>query len=51
VPLAAVLDEASSALLCGMSAEQQLLKFGAVALQQGGSSEQLAISTEGCSSM
>ena len=41
VRLAAVLDEASSALL----------SHGAVALEQGGSSEHEAFSAEGCASM
>ena len=52
VRLAAVLDEASSALLWGLSAEEQLKRsHGAVALEQGGSSEHEAFSAEGCASM
>ena len=52
VRLAAVLDEASSALLCG-SADEQLKRSHAwaVALEQGGSSEHEAFSAEGCASM
>ena len=53
VRLAAVLDEASSALLCGLSADEQLKRSHAwaVALEQGGSSEHEAFSAEGCASM
>ena len=58
VQLAPALEEVSSGLLCALSepstdrrrgAEEQL-KYGAVAAEQGGSSEHEAFSADGCSS-